>query len=125
MRRYDVDKNRLLDAVRGLLDEGFRYPVLHTAVDHGEGVELVYLFRALGPPGESEVMLAVRLDDDDLRVPSLTPLVPGFNFQEREVYDLFGVFYEGHPDLRRLLLPDGFQGHPLRKRYTLWDGDIQ
>lgn len=52
------------------------------------------------------------------RLPSLTPVWRGAEFQEREIFDLYGVFFEGHPDLRRLLMWDGFQAHPMRKDYV-------
>jgi NADH-quinone oxidoreductase subunit C len=55
---------------------------------------------------------------DDLRLPSLTPIWRGAEFQEREVYDLYGVQFEGHPDLRRILMWDGFKDHPMRKDYV-------
>jgi NADH-quinone oxidoreductase subunit C len=54
----------------------------------------------------------------DTHVPSLTPLWRGAEFQEREVYDLYGVVFDGHPDLRRILLWDGFQDYPMRKDYV-------
>jgi len=58
---------------------------------------------------------------DQTHLPSLTPLWRGAEFQEREVYDLYGVIFDGHPDLRRILMWDGFKGFPMRKDYVAPD----
>ncbi len=63
--------------------------------------------------------LKVLLNEDDVRVPSVTGVWRTANWHERETYDLFGVVFEGHPDLRRILLPDDWQGHALRKDFPL------
>jgi len=65
------------------------------------------------------VILRLRTENrtDKVNVPSLTPVWRGCEFQEREVFDLFGIVFDGHPDLRRILLWDEFQGHPMRKDY--------
>ncbi len=65
------------------------------------------------------VRLRVMLDDADPTVDSIVPVWLGANFYEREVFDLFGIRFTGHPDLRRILLPDDWQGHPLRKDYPV------
>ena len=59
-----------------------------------------------------------RVPEDDLAIPSVTPLWPGANWLERETYDMYGIRFEGHPDLRRIYLYEEFVGHPLRKDYA-------
>lgn len=63
--------------------------------------------------------LKVLLNDDDVRVPTVTGVWRTANWHERETYDLFGVIFDGHPDLRRILLPDDWQGYALRKDFPL------
>jgi NADH-quinone oxidoreductase subunit C/D len=101
-----------------LRDEvGFDYLTHVSASDYDDRLEVVYNLYSTQPdlrgPG---LPLKVRLADrDDPHVPSVTPVWNGANFQEREVWDMFGVHFDGHPNLRRILLWEGFEGYPLRK----------
>jgi NADH-quinone oxidoreductase subunit C len=68
---------------------------------------------------KERIRLRVLLDEADPSVESISSLWPAANFYEREVFDLFGIRFEGHPNLRRILLPDDWKGHPLRKDYPV------
>ena len=65
------------------------------------------------------VVMRARLGVDNPSIPSLVPVYRGANWMERECFDMFGIRFEGHPDLRRILLPDDWQGHPLLKSYAV------
>ncbi len=97
-------------------DLGYRLLMSQTAVDWKDRFELVYHLYKL----DSAFPIVLRFDlprEESPEVPSLTPFWPGADFQEREIFDLMGIVFAGHPDLRRILLADDFQGHPLRKDY--------
>jgi NADH-quinone oxidoreductase subunit C len=68
---------------------------------------------------KERIRLRVMLDEADPSIDSIVPIWPGANFYEREVFDLFGIHFSGHPDLRRIMLPDDWKGHPLRKDYPV------
>ncbi len=115
-----VAPERLIEAVTVLRDEmGYTYLSSVTGVDYPEATdglaprfEVVYhLYRRSGGP----LVLRVHADRENPTVPSLVPLFASANFQEREVWDLMGIRFQGHPDLRRILLWEGFDGYPLRK----------
>jgi NADH-quinone oxidoreductase subunit C len=88
-----------------------------TGIERVDCFEVAYNFANI--PTGTRLCLHVRCPKDSPKVPSLTPLWPGAELQEREVYDMFGIIFEGHHDLRRILLDDKFINHPLRKDYPL------
>jgi NADH-quinone oxidoreductase subunit C len=79
--------------------------------------EVVY--HLLSIPNKERVRLKVRLNSGSPAIESLTSVWPGANYFEREVFDLFGVRFTGHPYLRRILMPEDWEGHPLRKDYPV------
>jgi len=79
--------------------------------------EVIYHLLAIGK--KERVRLKVRLGDNAPSLDSVTPIWPAANFFEREVYDLFGIRFLGHPYLRRIQMPDNWEGHPLRKDYPV------
>jgi NADH:ubiquinone oxidoreductase subunit C len=104
-----------IDQVRGPLGHS-RFVDL-TAVDRlkrQDRFELVYLFYSMDQ--KTWLRLKTRTDAE---APSITPTVPGANWFERELFDLFGIVFQGHPNLTRIMLPDTWQGHPLRRTEPL------
>ncbi|MDP9324566.1 MAG: NADH-quinone oxidoreductase subunit C [Acidobacteriota bacterium] len=85
--------------------------------------EIVYLMASLGMSGFGEtpkrLRVKVRLPGDDAMLPSVSSVWPAANWSEREAYDLFGIHFSDHPDLRRILMPDDWDGYPLRKDYPV------
>ena len=122
--RVVVPQERLLDAMRLLQTErGFDLLVDVTCVDYlnyrdaHDRFGLVYLLASTDT--NERLTVRVFLNEPELTVPSLFPLWSGAEWLEREVYDMFGIQFEGHPDLRRILMPDEFTAFPLRKDYPL------
>ncbi len=115
--RVRIDRERLADFARFARDElGFDYLSNLSAVDRqAEGFEVVLHLVSIGAGHQMAVY--TRCPRDDARVPSVTPVWPTANWHEREAWDLMGVRFEGHPDLRRILLKENWVGHPLRKDY--------
>ena len=114
-----VAADRLLDVARHLRESGFDFLNDLTAVDwppRAERFDVVYCLTSIAQ--KQRVRLKVRTADGQ-PLPTVTTVWPSANWLEREVWDMFGVRFEGHPDLRRILLPDEWQGHPQRKDYPL------
>jgi NADH-quinone oxidoreductase subunit C/D len=115
-----VEAAQLPEFARVIRDEyGFNYLSSLTAVDylgHGDHLEVVYhAFRV--PSGGKPLVFKAQTDRQDAVIPSLVSIYPGADFQEREAYDLYGIHFAGHPNLRRILLWEGFEGYPMRKDY--------
>jgi NADH-quinone oxidoreductase subunit C len=114
----------LIREVAALLkdDAGLRFDFLSdlTCVDwypNEPRFEIVY--HLLSMQQKERMRLKVRLSGDDASVESLTAVWPGANFYEREIWDLFGVRFLGHPNLSRIMMPENWEGHPLRKDYPV------
>ena len=111
-----VNKDHLVEVATALRDEfGFELLSNVCGVDYfPDKMEVVYeAYRTTGGPGLRFKVQVARLDP--IEVPSVTPVWPGAEFQEREIWDLYGIRFTNHPDLRRILMWEGFAGHPLRK----------
>lgn len=107
----------LLDLMRTLKDAlGMNYLANLTALDYDEEFELVYHLYAI-PDNGNKYVVKVRVPRNAAEIPSLYSIYPTADWQEREVYDLMGISFSQHPNLVRVLLPDDFSGHPLRKDF--------
>jgi len=105
-----------ITATDHLLDgESYAQPELAAAGFVTERFEVVANF--LSHVRNRRVRVICAVPDSDAKVPSLTAVYPGTDFPERETYDMFGIEFVGHPDLTRILMPDDWDGHPLRKDY--------
>lgn len=116
------------DLVAALRAEGFNLCVDVTAADYltyphrwvPEGIErqrFEVTVNLLSLADRARVRVRCQVPGDDAVLPTLTDLYPGADAPEREVFDMFGITFEGHPDLTRILMPEDWEGHPLRKDY--------
>jgi NADH-quinone oxidoreductase subunit C len=123
-----LKKDHIVRAVK-LLNEKFKFSILIdiTAVDYwpeqNPRMHVVYQFYSL----EDNQMLRLRvpLGNQELSLESITPVFAGANWYEREINDMFGIHFEHHPDLRRIIMPADWVGHPLRKDYPLGYEEVQ
>jgi NADH-quinone oxidoreductase subunit C len=116
------DQKDLHNALGHFKNDGFNYLVDVSSAhypDRGE-IELIYLVRDLKTRRQIRVKTALPVEDP--RIESAFDIWAGADWPEREVYDLMGIIFEGHPDLRRILMPEDFEDFPLRKEYPM-EGD--
>ncbi len=118
-----LDAAALVDVCQFLKDApdlAFDYMTSLTAVDYLDYFEVVYHLLSLGH-NRSAVLKLRCYGRKAPHAPSVTSVWKAADFQEREVFDLFGIRFDGHPDLRRIMLFEGFPGHPLRKDFLEFD----
>lgn len=122
-----VPRDAYYDVASAAKEAGFGVCVDVTVVDwmreRSERFEVVANLLSMSIP--ARLRLITTAPRDDARVPSVVPIWPGANFAEREAFDMFGVEFEGHPDLTRILMPDDWEGHPLRKDYGVGSVPVQ
>lgn len=125
---FEVEKESLLSILSYLKQSptpGYEVLMDLTAVDFLEParkMEVVYWLH--NPTSYLRLRIKVIIERDG-SVPSVTGLWPGAAWYEREVFDLFGIYFDGHHDLKRLLMPDDWRGHPLRKDYALTEEPVE
>ncbi|MAB36805.1 MAG: NADH-quinone oxidoreductase subunit C [Actinobacteria bacterium] len=114
-----IQVNEYHDHIKSLLEEGYEMMMDLTAVDWFRKKEPRFevVINLLSLSKNLRKTIKVQVPDENLTIPSITDIYPGANFYEREVFDMFGIVFENHPELTRILMPDDWIGHPLRKDY--------
>ena len=112
----DISIEDYFQKVEELKNDGYEMMVDLTAIDWFRKKEPRFevVVNFLSVSKNKRISIKVKLNDE-LTIPSITSLYPSANFYEREVFDMFGINFENHPDLTRILMPDDWVGHPLRK----------
>jgi NADH-quinone oxidoreductase subunit C len=124
---YFRDKAALLvnpTAIESVLEQlrgkGFNFLASVHGVDYfPEEPRLGVHYELLDMRAVDRITVKLRVPTDAPNVPSVTPQWPTANYQEREVYDMFGVIFDGHPDMRRILMPEDYEGHPQRRDFPM------
>lgn len=122
-----VERDELFPFCEAAFEAGFDVCVDVTAVDWYRSRPLRYevVVNLLSMKLTRRLRVVVGVPRDEPRVPSVTPIWPGAGFAEREAYDMFGIEFEGHPDLTRILMPDDWEGYPLRKDHGTGSVPVQ
>ena len=115
-----IARENIIAAGKAVQQAGYNFLEDVTAVDwYPSEPRYQITYHILSMSLKERIRLIVRLDSEDALVDSITPVWPSANFYEREVFDLFGVHIGGHPNLRRIMMPEDWDGHPLRKDYPV------
>jgi len=115
-----VTRENVIAAAQTVKDAGYNFLEDVNAVDwYPSEPRFQVNYSILSHALKTRVRLTVRLDSTDAAVDSMTGVWPGANFYEREIFDLMGIHFGGHPNLTRIMMPTDWQGHPLRKDYPV------
>ena len=121
-----VPSDDLLAFVQAVKDAGFETFIDVCAVDHlNREPRYDVVINLLSMEHTQRLVIKVGIPGEEPTVPSISSIYTGANFYEREAWDLFGIVFEGHTDLTRILLPDEWEGHPLRKNYSVGAVPVQ
>ncbi len=116
----EIDPAQIRSVLGTLREQGYAFLASVHGVDHyPEEPRLGVVYELLDMNRVDRVAVKLRVPTDSPAVESVTPEWPTANHQEREVYDMFGVVFEGHPDLRRILMPEDYEGHPQRRDFPV------
>ena len=130
------NRENMIEVIQNLRDEGFIVCIDVTAVDYLENPKrdlpisikperFEIVINLLSHASRERIRLCVQVPEDDPSVPTLFDIYPGSEALEREVHDLFGINFDGHPDMTRILMPEEWNGYPLRKDYDVGQIPVQ
>jgi NADH-quinone oxidoreductase subunit C len=115
-----VARENVIPACQAVQQAGYNFLEDVTAVDwYPSEPRFQITYHILSMSLKSRLRLIARLNSEDAAIDSIVDVWPSANFYEREIFDLFGVHFGGHPNLRRIMMPEDWQGHPLRKDYPV------
>jgi NADH-quinone oxidoreductase subunit C len=115
-----IDPRRLKPVIRHLIGAGYSFLAsLHGCDYYPEEPRLGVLYELLDMKRVDRITVKARVSTDAPQIESVVDIFPGADFPEREVYDMFGVVFEGHPDLRRILMPEDYEGFPQRRDFPV------
>ena len=116
----EIPRQDYVALVTAVRDAGYETFIDLCGVDHlGRDPRFDVVVNLLSVEHRERVLIKVGVENDDPTIPTISEIYAGANFYERETWDLFGIVFEGHPDLTRLLMPDEWEGHPLRKDFRV------
>jgi NADH-quinone oxidoreductase subunit C len=115
-----VEPTRVIEVLTSLGEKGYTFLAsLHGVDYYPDEPRLGVLYELLDMQNVDRITVKARVHTDNPRIATATGLFPGADYPEREVYDMFGVVFEGHPDMRRILMPEDFEGFPQRRDFPV------